>query len=136
MMILTGGCACGAVRFEADGEPYRVGLCHCMTCRKETGAVFNSFAIYPAAAVRISGTTAVYRSSDTGRRHFCPACGSHVFARDAGSDEIELHLGSFDEPNRFQPTYEGFVGRREAWLPPFTGLRQYRGNREGTGRTE
>ena len=53
--ISIGGCLCGAVRFEAAGEPWRVGLCHCMTCRKESGSVFNAFAIFPAAQVRISG---------------------------------------------------------------------------------
>lgn len=135
-MILTGGCACGAVRFAAEGEAYRAGVCHCMTCRKISGSAFNAFAIYPADAVRIGGETAEFHTSERGRSHFCPRCGSHVFATAADDDEIELHLGCFDEPNRIRPTYEGFIGRREEWLPPFTGFRHYQGNREGTDRTE
>ena len=135
-MTLEGGCACGAVRFEASGEPWRCGLCHCMTCRKLGGSVFNAFAIFPREAVRITGTTAIFRSSERGRQHFCPACGGQVFALETGSDEIELRLGAFDEPDRFRPTYEGFIGRREGWLPPFPGIRHYAGNREGGGRTE
>lgn len=135
-MKLEGGCACGAVRFVAEGAPWRVGLCHCMTCRKATGSVFNAFAIYPRPAVRTTGTTAIWRSSEHGRQHFCPACGSPVFAQDVGGDETELPLGAFDEPDRFRPTYEGFVGRRESWLPPLPGVRQYAGNREGPGRAE
>lgn len=135
-MRLEGGCVCGAVRFVAEGEPFRVGLCHCMTCRKRGGSVFNAFAIYPRDAVRSTGTTAIYRGSEHGRQHFCPACGSHVFAKDAGSDEAEVPIGTFDEPDRLRPTYEGFVGRRESWLRPLPGVRQYAGNREGSGRTE
>lgn len=133
-MTLSGGCECGAVRFTAEGEPYRAGICHCMTCRKLSGSLFNAFVVYPAASVRVTGATAVHPSSELGRRHFCPGCGSQVFARDEGSDEIELRIGGFDEPNRFRPTYEGFVGRREAWLPAFDGFRRYAGNREEPGR--
>ena len=55
MRIRKGGCACGQVRFDARGEPKRVGLCHCMTCRKESGSVFNVFAIYSAERVTIVG---------------------------------------------------------------------------------
>ena len=135
-MRFEGGCACGSVRFVAEGSPWRCGLCHCMTCRKTGGSAFNVFAVYPRAAVRTTGTTRVFRSSEHGRRHFCPACGGQVFALEEGVDEIELRVGAFDEPNRLRPTYEAFVGRRERWLPPFPGLRHYAGNREGPGRTE
>ena len=46
-----GGCACGQLRFRARGEPLRVGLCHCMTCRNESGSAFNFFAIFPVEQV-------------------------------------------------------------------------------------
>ena len=46
MAIITGGCACGKVRFEAQGEPGRVGICHCLDCRKYHGAPFHASAIY------------------------------------------------------------------------------------------
>jgi hypothetical protein len=103
-MALRGGCMCGAVGIE--GEPWRVGLCHCMTCRKMTGSPFHAFAIFPADRVRITGEAGVFRSSERGRRHFCRSCGSPVFGMDEGSDEIEIPLGSLDEPNRFTPTYD------------------------------
>ncbi|BBK44754.1 hypothetical protein STVA_47740 [Allostella vacuolata] len=132
-MILTGGCACGAVRFQADGDLHRAGICHCMTCRKVSGSAFNAFVVYPRSAVRIGGETTAFHSSETGRRHFCPRCGAHVFALYDGEEEIELHVGSFDEPNRFRPTYEAHVGRREDWLPALEGLPQFDGNREEGG---
>ena len=105
-------CLCTAVRLTATGEPYRVGLCHCLDCRKHSGSVFNAYAIFPESAVTITGATTDYNG-----RHFCPRCGSSVFAR--SGDEIELHLGALDEPSQFTPTYELWTIRREAWLPRF-----------------
>ena len=129
MQQTSGGCLCGAVRFEAAGQPYRVGLCHCLDCRKHHGALFHASAIFPAEAVTISGETQSYRD-----RHFCPRCGSPVFA--VSGDEIEINLGSLDETDRFVPSYELWTIRREAWLPPFPLARRYARDREGTGRTE
>lgn len=113
--ILTGGCSCGQVRFEARGEPKRVGLCHCMTCRKESGSPFGAFAIYPADRVTVTGALSTWSATPGCQRCFCPTCGSQVFYREAG-DEIELKLGAFDEPNLFTPTYESWTIRRERWL--------------------
>jgi hypothetical protein len=104
-----------------------------MTCRKTHGAPFHAFAIFPTDAVTISGPTRSWSSSPDIERIFCPTCGSHVMVREGG--EIELLLGGFDAPSQFTPTYEAWVGRREAWLPAVA-ARQYAANREGTGRTE
>lgn len=126
---LTGGCLCGDVRIVATGEPYRVGLCHCLDCRKHHGALFFAAAMFPQDAVTIAGESRAYNG-----RHFCPRCGSSVFARQG--DEIELHLGTLDEPDRLAPTYESWAVRRETWLPPFPLAHSYERNREGTGRFE
>ena len=125
----AGGCLCGAVRLVATGAPYRVGICHCLDCRKHHGAVFHASAIFPAAAVTITGTTAEYKN-----RHFCTVCGSSLFGR--SDDEVEVNLGCLDEPSQFKPTYELWMTRREDWLPPFDVARRYEHNREGTGRSE
>ena len=124
MQRFTGGCLCGKVRVVATGKPYRVGLCHCLDCRKHSGAVFGTFAIFAAADVTVTGTTAEYRG-----RHFCPTCGSTVFGR--SGDEIEIAAGSFDAPSRVAPSYELWVRRRESWLPPFPGTRLFEENRTG-----
>jgi hypothetical protein len=126
---LTGGCQCGAVRIAASGAPYRVGICHCLDCRKHHGAVFYAAAIFPADAVAITGATASYRN-----RHFCPTCGSSVFAHNG--DEIEVYLGCLDAPNQLTPTYESWVSRREEWLPPFDVAHRYQQDREAKGRSE
>jgi hypothetical protein len=124
----TGGCLCGALRFRADGQPDRVGLCHCLDCRKHHGALFHASAIFPDTAVTVTGAFATW-----GDRSFCPTCGSPVFARIG--DEIGLNLGSLDDPSRFRPTYELWTLRREDWLPAFPWMRPYERDRDG-GRTE
>ena len=125
----TGGCLCGRVRLVAVGLPYRVGLCHCLDCRRHHGALFSASAMFAADAVTIEGET-----HDHAGRHFCPACGSSVFNRMA--DEVEVHLGALDAPDQLSPTYESWVVRRETWLPPFPFDRHYQHDREGEGRFE
>lgn len=109
---ITGGCLCGKVRIRAEGTPLRVGICHCLDCRKHHGALFYAAAIFPRDAVTVTGETASFRG-----RHFCPACGSSVFA-DSG-EEREVHLGALDIPDAFRPDYECWTLRREGWLPEF-----------------
>ncbi|MFS4438561.1 GFA family protein [Paracoccaceae bacterium GXU_MW_L88] len=123
MSETTGGCLCGAVRFTATGAPERVGLCHCLACRKHHGAVFYAAAIFAPDQVRIDGATQVYEG-----RHFCPICGSSVYA--LSEDEVELHLGAFDAPSQFTPTYELWTCRREAWLPAFDGVTAFTRERD------
>jgi hypothetical protein len=120
------GCLCGAVRLETSSEPLRVGICHCLDCRKNSGSIFGIYAIFAADAVTITGTTSEYRG-----RNFCPTCGSTVFGR--SGDEIDVAVGAFDEPNQVVPTYELWVRRRERWLPPFDGTHRYDGDRTGPG---
>ncbi|MEM7238356.1 MAG: GFA family protein [Pseudomonadota bacterium] len=129
MNRFDGGCLCGSVRVQATGRPYRVGLCHCLDCRKHHGALFYAAAIFPEDAVTIAGETREYAG-----RFFCPRCGSSVFAR--SGDEIEVHLGSLDAPGQLVPDYEGWTERREPWMPPVTGARQYLHGRDAEGRSE
>ena len=118
----TGGCLCGAVRLIAIGKPDRVGLCHCLDCRKHHGALFYAAAAFPEDAVTIDGETNDYQG-----RHFCPKCGSSVFARSEG--EVEIHLGALDSADQFTPNYELWADRRESWLPPFEDIQSFRKDR-------
>ena len=124
MDSVTGGCLCGKVRFIAMGEPDRVGLCHCMDCRKHHGALFHASAIFAQQAVTVEGETRSFAG-----RHFCPECGSSVFSRTG--EEIEINLGTLDETDRFVPSYELWTVRREGWLPAFPVERRYAGDRVG-----
>ena len=129
MKEVTGGCLCGRVRLTAMGEPNRVGLCHCLDCRKHHGAPFAALAMYPQDAVTITGEFSKYDG-----RAFCPQCGSSVFGQ--SDDEIEVALGALDDPNQLTPTYELWTIRREHWLPSMPSLRKYDRDRESADRTE
>lgn len=126
---IGGGCLCGNVRIAVTGHPFRVGVCHCLDCRKHHGALFYAAAIFPIDSVTVSGETRSFQG-----RHFCPECGSSVFA--ISDDEIEIHLGALDAPDQFIPSYENFVVRRESWLPPFSLKHSYSRDRESTDRTD
>jgi hypothetical protein len=125
----TGGCLCGALRFVAAGRPYRVGLCHCLDCRKHHGALFHASAIFPADAVTIDGEVSTYAG-----RSFCPRCGAPVFG--LSGDEIGLNLGSLDAPDQLTPTYELWTVRREGWLPAFPLAHHYERDRDPSRRDE
>lgn len=124
-----GGCVCGAVRIEMTAAPYRVGICHCLDCRKRQGALFHTFAVFPMDGVMVTGETRQYQA-----RNFCPACGSPLF--DRWGDEVEVHLGCLDEPDQLTPTYESWVIRREAWLPPFDLVHHYHRDRTTSDRSD
>jgi hypothetical protein len=125
--IHEGGCACGAVRFSVRGAPLRAGLCHCMTCRKSHGGAFNPFVVFALDQVDVEGELADCQSSPSYVQRFCPKCGSQLSGGDG--EEIELSLGSFDQPGLFEPQYELWVIRREHWLAPLD-VPQFNGNRD------
>ena len=129
MERVEGGCMCGAVRLSATGSPLRVGICHCMACRKHHGALFHASAIFPEDAVTIEGLVREYEG-----RAFCPTCGSSVYSRSEG--EVEVHLGALDAPDQFKPGYELWTIRRESWLPAFPVNALYDQDRDDPSDTE
>ncbi|HEV7259966.1 MAG TPA: GFA family protein [Bosea sp. (in: a-proteobacteria)] len=115
-MKLSGGCNCGQVRYELDGDPIRVGICHCETCRKGSGSAFSFFGIWPKASASFSGELGCWESRAGGER-FCPQCGSPLFCWADDANEIEIKLGTLDGgPSEMLPAYELWTIRREHWL--------------------
>lgn len=129
MTEYNAGCLCGDVRVVATGQPYRVGLCHCLDCRKHGGSLFHAWAVFPQQAVTVNGEV-----RDFNGRCFCPRCGSSLFGR--SDDVVELSLGALDATDQLKPTYELWTVRREGWLPVFPVGRRYEQDREGEGRFE
>jgi hypothetical protein len=102
-MVMTGGCQCGAVRYEIAGEPLAIYVCHCRECRKQSASAFGISVIVPAARFRVvQGEVGTWsRPTDSGRTldcMFCRACGSRLWHATLGEAEISLKGGSLDEP--------------------------------------
>jgi hypothetical protein len=101
--VYTGGCLCGAVRYEARGEPKFAGYCYCADCRKASGSGFIPFMGFPAKAVRFTGETRQFRSTAArggeAVRNSCPVCGGLVFGGVVGQDQMHtVYAGSLDDP--------------------------------------
>ncbi len=123
----TGGCLCGAVRYEAEGEPNFAGYCFCEDCRKASGSGFIPFMGFPARALRISGETKLSRTraarGGQAVRNHCAVCGSLVFGGIVGQDSSHtVYAGSLDDPALFQPTMAIFGASRPHWVPLPDGL--------------
>ena len=112
--VRYGGCSCGAVRFEVRGEPIKVGVCHCLECRKATGAPCVFYADWPRSCLQFTGAVSEFRG-----RSFCPICGSRLFHLEEGNGQVEIMIGALDDaPSDLLPTREGWIKRRELWLTP------------------
>jgi hypothetical protein len=127
---LTGGCLCGTLRYEAEGEPLFAGLCFCTDCQKASGSAFIPFIGVAANAVRFSGDsrpsiTKAARGGDA-TRNFCTVCGSMVFGGERGtSDSFTIYAGSLDDPSLFEPKVAIFASRRPPWAPIPPGLKVF-----------
>jgi hypothetical protein len=121
----TGGCLCGALRYEADAEPLYAGLCYCTDCRKASGSGFIPFMGFAGATLHITGPSRSFVSkAANGRdatRNFCAECSSLVFGGERGkSESFTIYAGSLDEPTLFQPKVAIFARSRACWavVPP------------------
>ena len=123
--FFSGGCLCGALRYEGMAELTNAGHCYCADCRKASGSGFIPFMGVSRDEVKFSGRTLAYRSKarrgGEAVRNSCPACGGLVFGGDVGqSDTFTIYAGSLDDPLLFHPTIAIFTKDRPPWavIPP------------------
>lgn len=118
--MLTGGCHCGAIRYEAADTPNRHSVCHCTDCRRSAGAPMVAWAVYAAGDVRVTkGQPKVRVSSEHGRRHFCPECGTGLFYTNEAflPGLIDVQTATLDEPDRIMaPSAQVQVAERIGWM--------------------
>lgn len=129
-MPSTGGCMCGAVRYEVIGEVLEIGHCHCHSCRRHTGAPVVTFVMFEADKVRFTGRERnIYNSSPGVERAFCGQCGTPLTweGLHEGHAIIEFHISTFDNPNAFVPDRHWFHEERIAWFDVADDLPRYRG---------
>jgi hypothetical protein len=128
--LRTGGCLCGALRYEARGEPTHAGYCFCSDCRKASGSGFIPFMGFPSSAIRVSGEVRQSiaksaRGSDAVRNH-CAICNSLVFGGIVGKDiSHTIYAGTLDDPSGFAPTIAIFCGERPDWALMPQGIVQF-----------
>jgi hypothetical protein len=117
MPMLTGGCACGAVRYELAEEPIFQLICHCIDCQKASGSEFSKVLFAAADRLSMLGREPKFYSvkANSGRtmnRGFCDNCGSPVMIRRPEIPQIAfLQAGSLDDPSIFKPVAEVFTCR-------------------------
>jgi hypothetical protein len=118
-MSVTGGCHCGAIRYEAEGEALTHALCHCADCRRHAGAPMVGWTMYRLDAVKVvQGTPKVYASSEHGRRHFCADCGTGLFFTNAVvlPGIIDIQSATYDDPQAVPARAHIQVAERIGWM--------------------
>jgi hypothetical protein len=120
MSVYAGGCACGAIRYEITAGPIRSFQCQCRECQKDTGGGHASVAVFPRAAMRITGDVAEHlRAADSGagkRKGFCGTCGSPLYNKPQNvPDMIGVYVGTLDDPSGFKPEMVMFASRGHGW---------------------
>jgi hypothetical protein len=115
---MTGGCQCGRIRYTAEVADDDAYLCHCRMCQRATGGVSIAFKNVPRAALTWEREPDRHASSPIAARGFCRECGTPLsFEYLRASENIDLTVGSFDEPGGFHPTsHFGAESLHEAWL--------------------
>ncbi len=114
---MTGGCQCGAVRYELLMKPVDTHFCHCRMCQRAVGNVFATLAPVHKERMRwTKGAPSLFRSSSAAQRGFCEKCGTPLsFAYDK-SKWICLTVGSLDEPGKVKPTVHYGIESQLHWL--------------------
>jgi hypothetical protein len=115
--VISGGCLCGAIRYEGRGEPYHVTHCHCSDCSKAAGAAFVTWASFAKKDFRfVRGEPRVIEWAER-LRSFCAHCGTSLtFMSGSETDEIDVTVATFDEPERVTPRDHVWVCDRLHWI--------------------
>ena len=126
----TATCSCGQLSIEVQGEPRRVGLCHCLACQRRTGSVFAALAAF-GAPWKVSGKASEYvRTGDQGARfvfRFCPVCGTNLFHTEEGYEKssVAVAVGAFADPTFPPPQDSVYDSRRHSWVTLPAGVTAY-----------
>ena len=131
--MLTGGCSCGKLRYQAHGTPFHSTVCHCADCRRVAGAPMVAWFSVAAGDLRfVAGEPGRYASSPKVVRQFCPACGTPLtYQHQDASGEIDVATCTLDDPEALPPQDHTYAGRRLSWVHLADGLRRFPTTRSG-----
>jgi hypothetical protein len=126
--MFSGHCTCGAVVVEARALPKWVGICHCASCRRATGATSVTAAGFPRECVYIEGPTLASIASSPGVvRSFCSACGTSLsYQNRRWPEDVHLMVGALDEPGKLRPQFHIFFDERLPWSATSDDLPKYK----------
>jgi hypothetical protein len=127
---LTGGCNCGAVRYEVSEPLVRASYCHCRRCQRRSGAAASAQAHPAPESFRIvagEDRLRVWRPESGGEKWFCGECGSALFGSNpAHPESIGIRMGTFDDDPGIRPSVRQFVAYAAPWEPiPDDGLPRF-----------
>jgi hypothetical protein len=130
-MAMTGGCMCGAVRYQIDAEPVTAFVCHCRACQYVSGGAGAHVLIAPRGSVRLTrGALRTYWSvADSGAqigRQFCEICGTPIMSDlESQPDLLVIKAGSLDDPAWFKPTANLWTDAAQPWHRMEPGIPSY-----------
>jgi hypothetical protein len=119
IMSLSGGCHCGAVRYEVEGDPIHVALCHCSDCRKSSGAPMVAWAAFTEENFRVTqGEAVTHNSSGASMRSFCARCGSGLWFRNGEvlPGLVDIQSATLDNPEALPPGAHIQTAERISWM--------------------
>ena len=130
---MDGGCLCGKVRYRIEGKPRRTTSCHCLHCRRSSGAAFVTWSEFDAHLFSlVSGTPSQYESRPRVTREFCGACGAQLTYRHADTPEtIDVTTCSLDYPDGIAPEDHVWFDRALPWVKLADGLPRHKLGRSG-----
>ena len=119
--VITGGCACGATRYEFSTEPVYMGNCHCRDCQRATGSAHATVVAVSVTAFTVTTGTPKFRDTTSDscsqmRRGFCVECGSPLFVLNSSlPDVVILYAGNIDDPSWVRPSLDIFTASAQPW---------------------
>ena len=127
--MITGGCYCGAVRYESTGKPLIFAYCHCPDCRKFSGSAFSAVLAVEAGGFRVvdgEANLVPFPTSPGKIRYFCKTCGCHLFARaEQRPGMVILRAGTLDDDPQVKPQCHVWAGAKAPWDNICDDLTQY-----------
>jgi hypothetical protein len=112
----TGGCQCGAVRYQLLATPEHASICHCRMCQKASGQPFMALARVRENDLRWTrGRPSVFASSNIVERGFCSTCGTPLTYRRVQSGNVSVTIGSLDDPEATRPTQQFGIESELSW---------------------
>ena len=118
----SGGCLCGAIRYEIPETSLMEAICHCKNCQKQAGSAFSTLAGIKKSDFKLTGEPKVYVDTDTDsgasvERFFCSACGSPIYsALPSQPNVIYLKTGTLDDTSEFKPSIHVWASTRQNWV--------------------